>query len=67
MNSDRLDSPERRQFFKGAAVAGGAALLAATGQTEAAALPADAGVQTQADKGYRLTEHVKAYYLTLRT
>ena len=67
MNSDRLDSQERRQFFKGAALAGGAALLAATGRSKAAELPADADVRPETDKGYRLTEHVKAYYRTLRT
>ena len=66
MNSDRPEVPERRRFLLGFAAAGGAgALMAASGPVQG--LEAEAQVETKLDgKGYRLTEHVEAYYRTLR-
>ncbi len=66
MNNDRPEVPERRRFLLGFAAAGSAgALVAASGRAQG--LKAEAQVKTKRDGGgYRLTEHVEAYYRTLR-
>jgi len=64
MSTDTLKSPERRRFFTNLAVAGGAtALLASGGKAMGGDGKPDA---PRSARGYRLTEHVKAYYGTLR-
>jgi len=59
-------SQARRSFLKQAAVAGsGVAFIAATRQTSAMTLqPADA---VQPEVGYRVTDHVSAYYRSARS
>ncbi len=55
----------RREFLKGAAVAGGAVTVAVAAGSASAATPET--VQAGADaagKGYRETAHVRAYYKT---
>ena len=68
MKQDNSLTPQRRAFLKGVVVAGGAGAVAA-------AVPGIAGAGTPAQgsttaepsaKGYRLTEHVQAYYRTCR-
>ncbi len=64
MSKDTLKAPGRRRFFKELAVAGGAtALLAVGGRTTASEAQSDT---PDGSKGYRLSEHVKAYYRSLR-
>ena len=54
---------DRRTFLRGALVTGVAAATATTSLHTAADLaPKDAGTPLQEETGYRLTEHVKAYY-----
>ncbi|GAB4181954.1 MAG: hypothetical protein Fur0039_26690 [Rhodocyclaceae bacterium] len=56
-------NPRRRKLLAGLG-AGGAGVAAALA---AGRLPAQAGTEparTEADKGYRLTEHVRSYYRT---
>ena len=53
----------RREFLKGAAVAGGAVTVAVASGSASAATPQT--VQPEASgKGYRETDHVRAYYKT---
>ncbi|MFW2372059.1 MAG: twin-arginine translocation signal domain-containing protein [Gammaproteobacteria bacterium] len=56
----------RREFLKGAAVAGGAVIVAATGKSVMAAEAEDGLNQDQAEKGYRETRHVRDYYDSTR-
>lgn len=66
MNSDKPEVPERRRFLQGVAAAGGAgALMAASGRIQGLETAAQAEAKP-GGRGYRLTEHVEAYYRTLR-
>jgi hypothetical protein len=66
MNSDKPEVPERRRFLQGVAAAGGAgALMAASGRVQGLEAAAQAEAKPD-DRGYRLTEHIAAYYRTLR-
>lgn len=65
MSREPEQVPERRRFFKELAVAGGAAALLAAGGRASGAEVGASGPSEDA-KGYRLSEHVKAYYNTLR-
>ena len=57
----------RRSFLKQAAVAGsGIAFFAATRQTSAVALQ-PAGDAVRPDVGYRVTDHISAYYRSARS
>lgn len=61
------DGRSRRSFLKQAAVAGGgAAVLAASGQARAA-VPVPAAGQGDLETGYRVTDHIRAYYRTARS
>ena len=54
---------DRRTFLRGALTTGVAAAAAATSLNTVADLaPEDAANPSQEETGYRLTEHVKAYY-----
>ena len=55
----------RREFLKGAAVAGGAVTVAVAAGNASAAAPQAAQPEAGAsDQGYRETAHVRAYYKT---
>lgn len=54
----------RRDFLKGAGVAGGAAVLALASEVQAEAEITETGGKKSL--GYRETEHVRAYYETAR-
>lgn len=61
----RSEKPSRRSFLKGAAVAGGAATVAALGPRAQASIqrqPAGNVEQVPEPKGYRETPHVLQYY-----
>ena len=60
MNEKKLESPNRREFLKTAAISAGAA-AAASGLTATAA-SADATEDGQKSAGYRETDHVRRYY-----
>jgi len=68
--SNKQQPPEgrsRRSFLKQAAVAGGsAAVLAASGQASAVA-PQPATGQGDLETGYRVTDHIRAYYRSARS
>lgn len=58
--------PERRSFFKHAAMLGGAfVLLPRKGGAAVGAMSADVRSGAGQKKGYRLTPHVRKYYETL--
>lgn len=52
---------ERRSFLKGAAVAGGAAVIAPAAAVAAEATPVEP-VVIKADKGYEENEYIRSYY-----
>lgn len=57
-------SQSRRKFLRDAGVSGGIAAVAATAPTVALAETGDVGAGEKPREGYRLTEHILAYYKT---
>ena len=69
MTDKHLDKPERRNFMKGLAAAGGAVALGGLTESKDAAgeeAPGETGGAAAGAKGYRLTPHVNDYYRTLK-
>ena len=68
MKEQHLDRPERRRFLQDMVALGSTtALLAVTGNAQAAVDTAVAETQPGAKSGgYRLTPHINDYYRTLR-
>ena len=61
-NAKQPASKSRRKFLRQASAAGGAAAVAATAPTAALAQGAEDRGSSPEPQGYRLTEHVLAYY-----
>ena len=61
-NAKQPASKSRRQFLRQASAAGGAAAVAASAPAAALAQDAEDGPSSQEPQGYRLTEHILAYY-----
>ena len=61
MSKTKFIKNDRRAFLKGAAVAGGAAVVAPTAVTASEQVPAVQPVQP-ADKGYEENEYIRNYY-----
>lgn len=65
MKKEHTDQ-SRRTFIKALGVAGGVAVVAASAEAVAEAPAEEASTQSAPDKGYRETEHVRAYYRSAR-
>jgi len=61
-NSKQQVSQSRRKFLRDAGVSGGIAAVAATSPGIALADTTESGAEQQPERGYRLTEHILAYY-----
>lgn len=67
MTDETRVNAERRGFLKALAVAGGAGAVAAVAPAVSAASPSGpAPAAAEAPRGYRETEHVRAYYASAR-
>lgn len=64
---EKKSDKSRREFLKGAAVAGGTvAIVASTGSNVMAAEETDIVTQSNKSQGYHETQHVHDYYNSLR-
>lgn len=62
-DKSKVSGQSRRDFLKGAAVAGGAvAVVAATGSQVMAAAEVDTTEKKVTSSGYRETQHIRDYY-----
>ena len=60
--SEQQVSQSRRQFIRDAGISSGVAAVAASVPATALAETPDEGNEDSAHKGYRLTDHILAYY-----
>jgi hypothetical protein len=61
-NPKQQVSQSRRKFLRDAGVSGGIAAVAATAPGVTLAKNPQSDVDNKADEGYRLSEHILAYY-----
>mgnify|MGYP001816704040 CR=1 FL=1 len=64
MKKQELKQAGRRKFLHSSAAAGAGAAIVATTPASALALTEETGHTEKKSKGYRLTEHISAYYKT---
>jgi len=71
MNREGEISRERRRFLRQTMTAAGGGvlvLLTADAETGAGSPPGNAGpVEASVSRGYRVTDHIRSYYATLRS
>ena len=64
MKKQELKQKGRRKFLRSSAAAGAGAAIVASTPASALSLTEETGQAEKESKGYRLTEHVSAYYKT---
>ncbi len=64
MKKQQPDQTSRRKFLRNSAVAGAGAAIAVSAPASAVSLTEEEKVEKKTTSGYRVTEHIAAYYKT---